>query len=75
MHQIPEPTPSPVPALVVVPPSSTHLVEEADRSEQAAMARYMTARHLVDIAEAAVRRADALARLEHSLRTVHPEAA
>jgi hypothetical protein len=70
-----EPTPDRSAALSLVRQPSSFLVEEADRSEQAALARYRTSRDLLDIAEAAQRRAEAIARLEHSLRRVHPEAA
>jgi hypothetical protein len=71
----PEPTPQSPAALALVRQPSSFLVEEADRCEQAAMVRYRTSRDLVDIAEAAQRRAEAIVRLEHSLRRVHPEAA
>lgn len=72
---LPEPTTPVTAALALVRQTSADLVEEADRHEQAAVARYRTSRGLVDIAEAAQRRADAIARLEHSLRRVDPEAA
>ena len=71
----PKPTPPVTATLALVRQSSDDLVEEADRFEQVAMARYRTSRDLDDIAEAAQRRAEAIARLEHSLRRVHPEAA
>ena len=72
---LPEPTTPVTAALALVRQTSADLVEEADRHEQAAVARYRTSRDLVDIAQAAQRRAEAIARLEHSLRRVDPEAA
>jgi hypothetical protein len=71
----PEPTPNVIPALALVRQSSPDDVEEADRIEEMAMARYRTSRDLLDIAEAAERRAEAMARLEYSLRRGHSEAA
>jgi hypothetical protein len=71
----PEPMPPATPALALVRQPDPDLVEEADRIEELAMARYRTSRDLVDIADAAQRRAEAIARLEYTLRRVHPEAA
>lgn len=51
------------------------LAEEADHREEAAVSRYLTSRTFAEIAESAHRRADAFARLEHSLRRVDAEAA
>ena len=75
MDPLPEPTPPVTTVLALVPPSPDDLVEEVDRRERAAVARYLTSRQLVDIAETALRRAEALARLEHSLRRIDAEAA
>lgn len=70
-----EPTLPGLPALALVRQPSPDDVEVADRNEEMAMARYRTSRDLLDIAEAAQRRAEAIARLEYSLRRVQPEAA
>ncbi len=51
------------------------LAEAADHREEAAVARYLTSRTFVEIAELAQRRADAIARLELSLRRVDADAA
>ena len=51
------------------------VAEEANHREDAAVARYLTSRTFAEIAESAQRRADAIARLELSLRHVDSEAA
>jgi hypothetical protein len=76
MRQLPDQTPPPAPAaLALVRPSPAVLAEEADRREEASVARYLTSRRFAEIAETARLRAEAIARLEHSLRRVGPEAA
>jgi hypothetical protein len=71
-EQIPPP-PSARAALAAYVPG--FLAADADLRESTAVARYLTSRTFAEIADSACRRADAIARLEHSLRRVDADAA